>query len=832
MATVPINKTCRLPLAAKSWIRNTRNPKARLQAIIAERAGYGAYVRAKPVFVGSSDLANIPASTAEERTRWRFAAHAGPYTQFLYVQFTVGKQSAGDPADCYVRMRVTNRNGVLIGDATRHYGSSATTPSDVPNEWATSTATLVDSSNVSIELPADEDYFVEFTDVTYGRLVAAVVREGSFNPSTEEGWINVSTGAGAPIYDADRADVVAMARTLHKKHSSQLWNWFVDTDAGVRSMAGAPTFIEINSVHAAYQGALTVPWPAHQTGDIGILIVQTEGEAVSLTTAAGFTLIDTINHSDAGWTQLTCYWHRATSSAMASAVVAATLDFISASIMVVRGCVAAGTPWESEAESSSASSFAISIPGGTSTGANALVVAITAGVPAESDPIAPVNADLTDVTARLLVDHGENQAHHYHVITGTKVAAGAYGATTATAADSTRRVNMSFALKTGTTPTYRNPVDDTSTTPSSATPGVKLNMAQHTTMSRAASGCRVTFKAYASSSNSTGSVRLVDDAGATMIDVPITSTTPAWHSAFGYIPASDGEKYDLHFGGPTGLLDLYATSLYEYDQLGEALTGSAAITLGAMTVAATGTNTNNAALATTLGAMTVVATGTALVVAPSYIGAGTAASGAGTLSPTNPTHVSGDILVCAVNNSYSRNSAATLATANGFAAITDQNSGLVSGLRSHLTLFWKRAASGAESAPVIDDCGELNAAQIYCFRGCVASGNPWDVFSGAGDIDTSLSIAGTTTTGANRLVAVFVGAVHNSTASLGSWANADLTAIAEQDDTVHTIGGDKIHLAMTTGAKAAAGAYGATTATWTGIASFVGAAGITLALKP
>lgn len=220
---------------------------------------------------------------------------------------------------------------------------------------------------------------------------------------------------------------------------------------------------------------------------------------------------------------------------------------------------------------------------------------------------------------------------------------------------------------------------------------------------------------------------------------------------------------------------------------------------------------------------------------PTYVGAGTAASGVGALTPTIPTSVADDILILVVNNTHSSTSDATLTTAEGFTAIAAGavNSGAYSGLRSHQTLFWKRA-TGSDNAPTVADNGEFNVARIYAYRDCVTTGDPWDVIGTDGDNDGNLTMtgaAGATTTGPNRLVCIFVTAFTGGAGSIAGWANADLAAITERDDASYNVAGDFVHIAHTTGEMAVAGAYGTTTATWSGSA-YVSSACITLALKP
>jgi hypothetical protein len=222
---------------------------------------------------------------------------------------------------------------------------------------------------------------------------------------------------------------------------------------------------------------------------------------------------------------------------------------------------------------------------------------------------------------------------------------------------------------------------------------------------------------------------------------------------------------------------------------------------------------------------------------PTYVGAGTAASGVGALTDAGmiPAGViAGDILLLVVNNTHSTTVAATLSNAEGFAAIPGAavNSDAYAAIRSEITVFWKRA-TGTDAPPTVADNGEFNVARIYAYRGCIDVGDPWDAVSADGDNDgdATMTMATGATTGSNRLVCVFVTAFTGGNASISGWTNASLANIVERDDTNYLIVGDRVHLAHMTGEKAAAGAYGATTATWAGAAYYVSAA-VTIALKP
>ena len=137
---------------------------------------------------------------------------------------------------------------------------------------------------------------------------------------------------------------------------------------------------------------------------------------------------------------------------------------------------------------------------------------------------------------------------------------------------------------------YKNLIDDTSTTVSTATPGVYLDLRYRTTISRAALGVPVRFWAYASSTvaNDTGTVQIVDANAAVKLSIPITGTTAQWYAIDGYLPATDA-KYDPWYGGnTTGSLSVYAFTVEEFADISP-LEGVSTSTIGDFTLVATGT---------------------------------------------------------------------------------------------------------------------------------------------------------------------------------------------------------------------------------------------------
>lgn len=205
-------------------------------------------------------------------------------------------------------------------------------------------------------------------------------------------------------------------------------------------------------------------------------------------------------------------------------------------------------------------------------------------------------------------------------------------------------------------------------------------------------------------------------------------------------------------------------------------------------------------------------------------------AGVGAVSPAWPTHETNDIGLLFVQTA---NQAVSLSDAQGFVEVPDSPQGTGTADTAgatRLAVFWCRATSAAMSSPTVADSGDHNIAFILTFRGCITTGNPYDVTAGdTGTSDTAVSVPGDTTTAADCLVvAACAHATDTGTAQFSGWANADLTDVAEFRDQANQAGhGGGIGVA--TGGKATAGAYGATTAT---LATASAQARLSIALKP
>src|SRR4030095_16478763 len=137
---------------------------------------------------------------------------------------------------------------------------------------------------------------------------------------------------------------------------------------------------------------------------------------------------------------------------------------------------------------------------------------------------------------------------------------------------------------------------------------------------------------------------------------------------------------------------------------------------------------------------------------PWYVGAGAKIEGTGNVAPLLPDNRQ----LNAIRLLFVESANEVVSTPSGWTITADSPQGTGTGggtTSTRISVFWKRVV-GTEVAPVITDPGDHVIAQIHAFRGCIDSGNPWDVTSG--DVDavgsTSVSIPGDTTTVANCLV--------------------------------------------------------------------------------
>lgn len=212
-----------------------------------------------------------------------------------------------------------------------------------------------------------------------------------------------------------------------------------------------PAFVAVQTWTGS-TGALSVAWPSHAAGDIGLLLVNTSNQTVA--TPSGWNAVTNgaqgVGAAGGGTAVgLQCFWRRATSVAEANADVADSGNHTNGTILSVRGCVASGDPINISAgdATSDADTTGVSIPGATTTIAQCFVVAITCHSQGNAcSQSGETNASLSGLTERLDAVVSLGFGGGIKIVTGNKVDAGAYSATTATLSGARRQAHVSLAL--------------------------------------------------------------------------------------------------------------------------------------------------------------------------------------------------------------------------------------------------------------------------------------------------------------------------------------------------------------------------------------------------
>lgn len=217
----------------------------------------------------------------------------------------------------------------------------------------------------------------------------------------------------------------------------------------------APTPAAVGAAVAAASGAVSPAWPAgHSAGQIGILVVVTQAETISLSSAQGFVQTPDSPQSlgssgGSSAVSVATYWCRATSGAMPAPTTFAAAGVILAQIFTFDGCIASGDPWDVTVGGTLGNSTTATLSGDTTTVADCLVV----GIVADSFDTnlqrydSWANADLASVTEMADSHTNLGTGVGLGVVTGTKATAGAFGNTTATMGGTSQTAFVVLALK-------------------------------------------------------------------------------------------------------------------------------------------------------------------------------------------------------------------------------------------------------------------------------------------------------------------------------------------------------------------------------------------------
>lgn len=200
--------------------------------------------------------------------------------------------------------------------------------------------------------------------------------------------------------------------------------------------------------------------------------------------------------------------------------------------------------------------------------------------------------------------------------------------------------------------------------------------------------------------------------------------------------------------------------------------------------------------------------------APTFqaISATIASAGGANATYTIPTHQANDIILVVVQN-YSNNSAVPLEALTfaqntaGFTILTHKTEQNNPSQRA-LFVYWVRATDDATVSPSITCPTNHQVGCVAVLRGCITTGNPWDVTAET-DYDTTTTPwiwPTVTTTVADTLIGFFGGSMRDNTGEwMGTLTNTNLASITQQfDDSVTTNAGGGTCIITATSASAQA----------------------------
>jgi MSHA biogenesis protein MshQ len=221
----------------------------------------------------------------------------------------------------------------------------------------------------------------------------------------------------------------------------------------------------------------------------------------------------------------------------------------------------------------------------------------------------------------------------------------------------------------------------------------------------------------------------------------------------------------------------------------------------------------------------VMTAGRAYAAAPAHQASSAIAASTGAdVTVTLPAHQTNDILLLQV---MVRDVNDTITWPTGWTQIATIDRGTT----ARYWWAWKRAASGAETNPLVNKnttTGDTYAV-VTTYRGATTTGDPWEV-KGTPTTSTAAAqaMASITTLTAESLVVASLTAENDNPASVAYTATNPATLTSELY--VESTTGADVAFAVGAAARAAAGATGAITGTWSTDPN--GSAGIVLVLKP
>lgn len=220
-----------------------------------------------------------------------------------------------------------------------------------------------------------------------------------------------------------------------------------------------PFFQAVGTQQASFAtlvGASAVAWPTHQTNDIGLLVIETTGNGltINITTPSGWAAVPGSPVTDVATTagsKLQVWWKRAASASETAVTVPDSGFHQIARIFTFRDCITTGNPWDvTTTGNKTTASLTATVPAVTTTVADTLITMIV-GRPDSSNSTThfgvPTNGNLTSLAECGEAGSTEGTGGGFVVSRGVKATAGDTGTSTLTKIASTTDTYMVIALK-------------------------------------------------------------------------------------------------------------------------------------------------------------------------------------------------------------------------------------------------------------------------------------------------------------------------------------------------------------------------------------------------
>ena len=198
-------------------------------------------------------------------------------------------------------------------------------------------------------------------------------------------------------------------------------------------------------------------WPSHQSGDIAFLIVENSGATlIDLTVPAGFVQMPDSPTPSGGsrQTRQSVYWCRATTGSMSAPTIADSGNHQGAYIVVVRGAIETGNPYDvtsASFETTAGTSHTFTTVTTTVDDCLILLSITRENDSATAEYSAFTNANLTGLAEYFDLGHTVGKGGGFGLGSGVMATAGATGTSTVTSVNTVENTVMTIAVLPGTT---------------------------------------------------------------------------------------------------------------------------------------------------------------------------------------------------------------------------------------------------------------------------------------------------------------------------------------------------------------------------------------------